>query len=98
MKEETAKSDQGGLRTEDPYVISIERAGWRVIQRPPGGPTQFIDPPMEKAEATRTAVQAAKSLANKTGETVEVHIQDAKGRPCTTRYFGPTLFQTRERK
>ncbi len=90
MQEAAAKSDQGGLRIKDPHVISIERAGWRVMHKPPGGSPLQSGSAIEKIAATRMAVKCARLLADKVGETVELHTQDAKGRPSLTRYFDPT--------
>lgn len=72
-----------------PTVISIERAGWRVMLKSPGTPAVEIGTDVDKVVAGRVAVNRAETRADDLGETVEVHTHDAKGRHTATRYIHP---------
>ena len=70
-----------------PHKIYLERVGWRIMLEKPGRPRSEIAHHVDKMAATSLAADAAQVLANELGETVELHTQDAKGRPSGTRYF-----------
>ncbi len=75
---------------EVPYVVTIERVGWRVMHQAPGKAKKATVSHFDKTEAMKLAVAGAQLVADETGTTVELHTQDRKGRPTGPRYIDPT--------
>ena len=72
-----------------PHIVRVERVGWRIMLYAPGKAPAERGEYDDKAEAARRAVAVAEGLVKKLVQTVELHTQDAKGRPAGTRYFDP---------
>ncbi|KKN56869.1 hypothetical protein LCGC14_0567940 [marine sediment metagenome] len=74
-----------------PLIVRLERVSWRVMHQPhDGGRPVELGTDVSKTMAARLAATAAQKLADDFGRTVELHTQDAQGRPSGTRYFDPT--------
>lgn len=81
-----------------PHVVSLERVGWRVMHQAPGKAKKEVGSHVDKTGAARLAANTAHEIAGKVGETVELHTQDAKGRPSGTRYCDPPKPEEEEAK